>query len=171
MNMNKVMLIGRLGKDPEVRYTNSGSAVANFSVATTDTWKDKSGQKQERTEWHNVVVWARLADFAQNYLKKGKLIYLEGRLQTRDWTDNQNVRHWKTEIVANTINFMEKLSDSPGGGAPRDAGSYQAPPPEAAQQPDPGQEPAPAPEPGPGQDPGPQEPPPENAYVEDDIPF
>ena len=152
MNLNKVMLIGRLGRDPEIRYTNSGSAVANFSIATTDTWKDKQGQKQERTEWHNIVAWARLADFAQNYLKKGKLIYVEGRLQTRDWTDDKNVKHYKTECVAHTINFMEKLGDSQGA--------------------------APSGGPAPSEDPGPQDPgPPANtggeqgAYVEDDIPF
>ncbi len=151
MNLNKVMLIGRLGQDPEVRYTNSGNAVANFSMATTDTWKDKGGQRQERTEWHKIVAWARLADFSQNYLKKGKLIYVEGRLQTRDWTDNQNVKHFRTEVVANTINFMEKLSDSPGAGAPRqDAGG----PPEQQQ------------------DDRPEEPPEmDAAYMEDDIPF
>jgi len=150
MNLNKVMLIGRLGRDPEMRYTNSGSAVANFSIATTDTWKDKQGQKQERTEWHNLVAWGRLADFCQNYLKKGKLIYVEGRLQTRDWTDNQNVKHYRTEIVANTINFMEKLGDS--SGAPQGQGSYQSPP---------------------QQDRGPDgpPPPPDSAYLEDDIPF
>lgn len=157
MNLNKVMLIGRLGRDPEIRYTNSGSAVANFSLATTDTWKDKGGQRQERTEWHNIVAWGRLADFSQNYLKKGKLIYVEGRLQTRDWTDNQNVKHWKTETVANTINFMEKLGEGEGRGqdqgAPQGGGT-------------------------PYEDPGPQDPgpPPEQggeggAYVEDDIPF
>ena len=153
MNLNKVMLIGRLGRDPEIRYTSSGSAVANFSMATTDTWKDKQGQKQERTEWHNIVAWGRLADFSQNYLKKGKLIYVEGRLQTRDWTDKENVKHYKTETVANTINFMEKLGDSQGQGAPGDA-------------------------PGPYEDPGPQDPGPptdqggeQGAYVEDDIPF
>ena len=153
MNLNKVMLIGRLGRDPEIRYTNSGSAVANFSVATTETWKDKQGQRQERTEWHNIVAWGRLADFSQNYLKKGKLIYVEGRLQTRDWTDKDNVKHYKTETVANTINFMEKLSDSQGQGAPGAA-------------------------PGPYEDPGPQDPGPpadtgdeQGAYVEDDIPF
>jgi single-strand DNA-binding protein len=153
VNLNKVMLIGRLGRDPEIRYTNSGSAVANFSMATTDTWKDKQGQKQERTEWHNIVAWGRLADFSQNYLKKGKLIYVEGRLQTRDWTDKENVKHYKTETVANTINFMEKLGDSQGQGAPSGA-------------------------PGPYEDPGPQDPGPpadtgdaQGAYVEDDIPF
>ncbi|MCZ6472545.1 MAG: single-stranded DNA-binding protein [SAR324 cluster bacterium] len=157
MNLNKVMLIGRLGRDPEIRYTNSGSAVANFSLATTDTWKDKGGQKQERTEWHNIVAWGRLADFSQNYLKKGKLIYVEGRLQTRDWVDNQNVKHWKTETVANTINFMEKLGESgeaASGGAP---GPYNDPGPQEPPQQDPG----PPPEQG-GED---------GAYVEDDIPF
>ena len=155
MNLNKVMLIGRLGKDPEVRYTNSGSAVANFSIATSENWKDKSGQKQERTEWHNLVVWGKLADFAQNYLKKGKLIYVEGRLQTRDWTDQQNVRHFKTEIVAHTINFMEKLTDSPAGGgaSPDQGGGYQ--------------------QNAPSQPPPQQEAPPDmdGAYMEDDIPF
>ena len=112
MNLNKVMLIGRLGRDPEIRYTNSGSAVANFSIATTETWKDKQGERQERTEWHNIVAWGALASFAQNYLAKGKLVYVEGRLQTRDWTDNQNVKRYKTECVANTIRFMEKQGDS-----------------------------------------------------------
>jgi len=118
MNLNKAMIIGRLGRDPEIRYTAGGSAVANFSIATTDNWKDKSGQKQERTEWSNIVAWGRLADFAQNHLKKGKLIYVEGRLQTRDWTDNQNVKHYRTEVVANTINFMEKLIDGEGYNPP-----------------------------------------------------
>ncbi len=151
MNLNKAMLIGRLGRDPETRYTNSGSAVANFSIATTDTWKDKQGQKQERTEWHNIVAWGRLADFAQNYLKKGKLIYVEGRLQTRDWMDSQNVKHYKTEVVANTINFMEPKGEG-GPGASQGGGAYQDPGPQ-----DPG-----PPAPQPGED---------GAYVEDDIPF
>ena len=158
MNLNKVMLIGRLGRDPEVRYTNSGSAVANFSMATTDTWKDKQGQRQERTEWHNIVAWGRLADFAQNYLKKGKLIYVEGRLQTRDWTDNQNVKHWKTECVANTINFMEKLGDGEGQAPSAGSGPYNDPGP---------QDPGPPPEDMGGQG----NPADQGAYVEDDIPF
>ena len=127
------MLIGRLGRDPEIRYTNSGAAVANFSIATTDNWKDKSGNKQERTEWTNIVAWGRLADFAQNHLKKGKLVYVEGRLQTQDWMDKQNVKHYKTEVVASTINFMEKMGDgegqqdqqqTQGGPPPMDEGPY-----------------------------------------------
>lgn len=122
MNLNKAMIIGRLGRDPEIRYTNSGSAVANFSIATSESWKDKSGNKQEKTEWHNIVAWGRLADFAQNHLEKGKLIYVEGRLQTSDWMDKQNVKHYKTEVIAHTINFMEKLDasekqDQPAGQA------------------------------------------------------
>ena len=106
------MLIGRLGRDPEIKYTNSGTAVANFSIATSESWKDKNGQKQERTEWHGIVAWGKLAEFAQNYLKKGNLIYAEGRLQTRDWTDEVGVKHYRTETVVTTINFMEKKGDS-----------------------------------------------------------
>lgn len=111
-NLNKALLIGRLGKDPEVRYTKAGGAVANFSVATTSTWKDGQGQKQEATEWHDIVAWGQKADFANDYLKKGMLIYVEGRLQTTDWTDKENVKRYKTEIVANDIKFMEKRSDA-----------------------------------------------------------
>ena len=111
MTLNKAMLIGNLGRDPEVRYTQRGDSVANFSVATSHSWKDRSGQRQEKTEWHNIVVWGGLADFTQNYLKKGKQVYLEGRLQTSEWTDNQNVRHFKTEIVAENIRFVGKNED------------------------------------------------------------
>ena len=154
-SINKVMLIGNLGKDPEIRYTKSGSAVANFSIATNESWKDKEGNRQERTEWHNIVAWGKLADFAQNYLKKGKSVYLEGRIQTRDWVDNQDVKHYKTEIVANTIQFVGPRDEGEQGGrgpAPDREGS--------------GGPPAPYPEPSQG---GPQ--PDEGAYLEDDIPF
>jgi single-strand DNA-binding protein len=117
MTLNKAMLIGRLGKDPEVRYTKSGDPVASFSLATDDNWKDKQGNRQERTEWHNIVAWGKLADFAQNYLKKGRQVYVEGRIQTRDWTDNQSVKHYKTEVVANSIRFIGPNPDgSPRGG-------------------------------------------------------
>ena len=88
-SLNKVMLIGNLGRDPEIRYTQAGSAVANFSLATTDRWTDRQGQRQERTEWHDIVAFDRLADLAQNYLKKGKSVYIEGRLQTRSWEDKE----------------------------------------------------------------------------------
>jgi single-strand DNA-binding protein len=153
-NLNKVMLIGRLGRDPEVRYTKSGSAVANIRMATTDFWKDRDGNRQERTEWHTVVAWGRLADLAQNYLKKGRLIYVEGRLQTRDWTDNQNVKRYATEIVANNIQFLER----------QDAAAARQERPEAPPQAGVERGAAPYPEEA-------GEPTEEGAYLEDDIPF
>ena len=110
--INKVILVGRLGKDPEVRYTGSGSAVANFSVATDDSWTDKSGERQTRTEWHNVVAWARLAEICGEYLNKGKLVYIEGRLQTREWEDRDGNRRWTTEVVANEMKMLSRGDDS-----------------------------------------------------------
>ena len=101
-NLNKVMLIGRLGQDPEIRYTQSGSAVANATIATNDYWTDKKGEKQERTEWHSLVLWGKLADLAQSYLKKGSQVYVEGRIQTRDWEDDQSQKHYKN-IASLTI--------------------------------------------------------------------
>ena len=112
-NLNKVMLIGRLGQDPEIRYTQSGSAVANATIATNDYWTDKQGGKQERTEWHSLVLWGKLADLAQSYLKKGSQVYVEGRLQTRDWEDQQGQKHYKTEVVVTTMQFLDsKMADS-----------------------------------------------------------
>ena len=112
-NLNKVTLIGRLGQDPEIRYTQSGSAVANTTIATNDYWTDKQGEKQERTEWHSLVMWGRLADLAQSYLKKGSQVYVEGRLQTRDWEDQQGQKHYKTEVVVTTMQFLDsRISES-----------------------------------------------------------
>ncbi len=120
-NLNKVMLIGRLGQDPEIRYTQSGSAVANATIATNDYWTDKQGEKQERTEWHSLVLWDRLADLAQSYLKKGSQVYVEGRLQTRNWEDQQGQKHYKTEVVVTTMQFLDTKSsesvDHPVGGS------------------------------------------------------
>ena len=117
-SLNKVMLIGNLGKDPEIRYTQAGSAVANFSLATTDRWTDKQGNRQEKTEWHDIVAFDRLADLAQNYLKKGKSIYVEGRLQTRSWEDQQGQKRYRTEVVANVFQFLDsKSSDGDSGGS------------------------------------------------------
>ena len=111
-NLNKVTLIGRLGQDPEIRYTQSGSAVANATIATNDYWTDKQGEKQERTEWHSLVLWGKLADLAQSYLKKGSQVYVEGRLQTRDWEDQQGQKHFKTEVVVTTMQFLDsRISD------------------------------------------------------------
>lgn len=106
--VNKVILIGRLGRDPEVRYTPSGDAVANFSIATSEDWTDKdSGEKKERTEWHNIVAWRRLGEICGEYLKKGSQVYIEGRLQTRSWTDKEDVKRYRTEIIANSVQFLD----------------------------------------------------------------
>ena len=101
--INKVILIGNLGADPELRYTQSGTAVATLSVATTRSWKDQTGEKQEETEWHRCIVWAQSAEFCGKYLKKGMKIYLEGRLQTRKWQDQSGNDKYTTEIIANEI--------------------------------------------------------------------
>ena len=115
-SLNKVMLIGNLGRDPEIRYTQAGSAVANFSIATTDRWTDRQGQRQERTEWHDIVVFDRLADLAQNYLKKGKSVFIEGRLQTRSWEDPQGQKRYRTEVVANGMQFLDTRPQGEEGG-------------------------------------------------------
>ena len=104
--VNKVILIGRLGGDPEVRYTTGGNAVANFNVATNESWTDKSGQKQERTEWHRIVVWGKLGELCGQYLSKGRQAFIEGRLQTREWADKEGNKRHTTEIVAQNIQFL-----------------------------------------------------------------
>ncbi|HEX8818885.1 MAG TPA: single-stranded DNA-binding protein [Archangium sp.] len=104
--VNKVILIGNLGADPEVRFTPGGQAVANFRIATSDTWTDKNGQKQERTEWHRIVVWGKLAELCGEYLKKGRQCFVEGRLQTREWTDKEGRKNYTTEVVANGVTFL-----------------------------------------------------------------
>ena len=120
MSVNKVILIGRLGQNPEVRYTPSGAAVANFSVATNESWSDKSGQKQERTEWHKVVVWGKLAELCNQYLAKGRQVYLEGRLQTREWKDKEGQIKYTTEVQAQSVQF---LGGQAGAGAERGQGA------------------------------------------------
>ena len=102
-SLNKVLLIGNLGSDPELRYTSSGVAVANFNIATSMKWNDPDGNAQERTEWHSIVAWRKLAEICGEWLKKGGRVYVEGRLQTRTWDDKNGVKHWKTEIVADDI--------------------------------------------------------------------
>lgn len=117
--VNKVILVGHLGKDPEVRYSPNGGAVTNITLATSESWKDKtSGEKQERTEWHRVVFFGRLAEIAGEYLKKGAQIYLEGRLQTRKWQDKEGQDRYTTEIVANE---MQMLGSRAGQGAPAES--------------------------------------------------
>lgn len=127
--INKVILVGNLGKDPEVRYSPNGQAVANCTIATSESWKDKtSGEKQERTEWHRVVFFGRLAEIAGEYLKKGAQIYVEGRLQTRKWQDKEGKERYTTEIVANE---MQMLGSRGGAGMPSEpahepAGAYES---------------------------------------------
>ena len=114
--INKVILIGRLGSDPEVRYTPSGVAVANFSIATSEEWTDKdSGEKKERTEWHRIVAWRRLGEICGEYLSKGRQVYVEGRLQTRSWDDRDGNKKYTTEIVASDIQFLGSRETSDGG--------------------------------------------------------
>jgi len=106
MSVNKVILLGRLGQEPELKYTPGSSAVCNFTLATTENWTDKKGQKQEKTEWHKVVVWGKLAEICNMHLKKGKQAYVEGRLQTRSWDDKNDVKRYITEINAFTVQFV-----------------------------------------------------------------
>ena len=117
-SLNKVMLIATLGKDPEVRYTTSGTAVASFSVATNEKFKNRNGEWEERTEWHNIILWGRLAEIAGEYLTKGKPVYLEGRLQTRKWQDREGKDRYTTEIVAERMQMLgvRNGSENSGGG-------------------------------------------------------
>ncbi len=112
-SVNKVILVGNLGRDPEVRYMPNGDAVCNFSIATTDNWKDKSGVRQEKTEWHNIVMYRRLAEIAGEYLKKGRPVYIEGSLQTRKW-EKDGVTRYSTEIIANQMQMLGSRGDSGG---------------------------------------------------------
>ena len=104
--VNKVILIGNLGKDPEVRHLEGGATVCNFPLATTESYKDKNGQRQDQTEWHNIVLWRGLADVAEKYLKKGSQIYLEGKLRTRTWDDKEGNKHYKTEVVGESFTML-----------------------------------------------------------------
>jgi single-strand DNA-binding protein len=105
-SLNKVLLIGNLGSDPEVRYTAGGQAVANFTMATNESWKDKAGEKQERVEWHRITVWGKLAELCGEYLNKGRKAYVEGRLQTREWKDKEGNDRQTTEVVAENVIFL-----------------------------------------------------------------
>ena len=116
-SVNKVTLIGNVGKDPEIRYTQSGEPIANFSLATSESWTDKSGQKQEKTEWHRVVLFGRQAEIAGEYLKKGRSVYIEGRLQTRKYTDKDGVEKYSTEIVGDRMQLLGSREGAGGGDA------------------------------------------------------
>jgi len=125
--LNKVLLIGRLGKDPEVRYTTTGGSVATFSIATNENWTDKNGQKQERTEWHRIVAWGKLGEICGQYLAKGREAFVEGRLQTREWTDKEGHKRYTTEIVASNVQFLGGPSDKASTHSDFAAPTFEAP--------------------------------------------
>ncbi len=124
--VNKVIIVGRLGANPEVRKVNSGQSVAHFNVATSENWVDNQGQKQERTEWHRIVVWGKLADICGQHLSKGRQVYVEGRLTTRQWEDKSGQKRYTTEIVANTVQFLGSPGERPSAGYNTDSDSAGA---------------------------------------------
>jgi single-strand DNA-binding protein len=126
MSVNRVILVGRLGKDPETRYTSSGQAVCNFSVATDESYKDRAGERQKRTEWHRIVVWGKQAEIAQQYLHKGSLLYLEGRIQTRQWDDREGQKRTTTEIVASNFRMLGGRGDASAAAAGAGGGAEAA---------------------------------------------
>ncbi|MBT7952190.1 MAG: single-stranded DNA-binding protein [Gammaproteobacteria bacterium] len=157
--VNKVILVGNLGNDPDIRYTAGGAAVANISLATTDSWKDKeSGEQQDRTEWHRIVFFGRLAEIVGEYLRKGSQVYVEGRLQTRKWQDKSGNDRYTTEIVANEMQMLGGRGGSGGGMG----NNEQSPPPMS--------ESSPGPSSGSGSGSG-SAPAAGNDFVDDDIPF
>lgn len=132
-SVNKVILVGNLGRDPEVRYMPNGEAVANFSIATTENWKDKDGNKQEKTEWHNIVMYRKLAEIAGEYLKQGRPVYIEGRLQTRKW-EKDGVTRYSTEIIADSMQMLGTKTGEHGSAQSQDSKPNEqkdAPPPPA----------------------------------------
>ena len=127
-SVNKVILVGNMGQDPELRYTPSGAAVATLSIATNEAWRDNDGNQQDRTEWHRVVLWRKQAEFAGEYLKKGRKVYIEGRLQTRSWEDKDGNKRYTTEIIGDTLVSLDSRAEggsnsdfSPPAGAPTDS--------------------------------------------------
>lgn len=128
--VNKVILIGNLGADPELRHTSGGMAVANFRLATSEVWQDKDGKKQERVEWHHVVVWGKTAENCAEHLKKGRQVYVEGRNQTREWKDKDGRTNYTTEVVAHTVTFLGPKPEAAGPSQARAAPQPEPPPPD-----------------------------------------
>ena len=122
--LNKVMLIGNLGRDPELRYTQNGQAVANFTLATNESWNNKSGEREERTEWHRIVVWGKQAEVARDYLAKGRQLFVEGRIQTREWEDKEGQKRFTTEVIASNFVMLGRRDGGDGGppGPSQDSG-------------------------------------------------
>src|SRR5258706_13343254 len=137
-SVNKVILIGRLGKDPEIKSIPSGQTVAKFTIATDERFTDRNGEKQERTEWHNIVAWAKLAEICGQFLRKGKLVYIEGRIRTDSWEDKETKqKRYRTEIIAENMQMLDRKGDDEGGGGGgsyagtrKSTGSSSTPPPE-----------------------------------------
>ena len=129
MSVNKAILVGRLGRDPETRYTSAGQAVCNFTLATDETFRDRNGERQKRTEWHRIVVWGKLGELCGEYLAKGRQCFVEGRLQTREWTDKENKKNYTTEVVANNVVFLGGRGEGAGTGRPRANGASDFGPP------------------------------------------
>jgi single-strand DNA-binding protein len=127
-SVNKVILIGNLGRDPELRYTQSGQAVANFTLATTETWNKREGGREERTEWHRIVAWGRTAELCAQYLSKGRTVYVEGRLQTREWENREGQKQRTTEVVALSVQFLGGPRGSGSGAAPASGGGFDSGP-------------------------------------------
>ena len=152
--VNKVILIGNVGADPELRYTPGGTAVSNFNMATNESWTDSGGEKQERTEWHRIVVWGRLAEICNQYLRKGSKVYIEGRLQTRSWEGQDGQKRYTTEVVARDMQMLDSRDEM--GGA-MDGGGYSQPAAQPAGQP--------------AQQGGAPEPEPPPYAADDDLPF
>jgi single-strand DNA-binding protein len=124
--VNKVILIGNLGRDPELRYTQQGTAVANFTLATNENWTSRDGKREERTEWHRIVAWGKTAELCSQYLSKGRTVYIEGRLQTREWENKEGQKQKTTEIVAQSVQFLGGRGEGGEGGR---GGSGEPPPP------------------------------------------
>jgi single-strand DNA-binding protein len=141
MSVNKAILVGRLGRDPETRYTSGGQAVCNFTMATDETYKDRSGERQKRTEWHRIVVWGKQAEIAQQYLRKGSLVFVEGRIQSRQWDDREGQKRTTVEIVASNFRMLGSRSDgaaagaSAAGGAGMSSTEHESPAPAAEEMP------------------------------------
>ncbi|MEA2490666.1 MAG: single-strand DNA-binding protein [Acidobacteriota bacterium] len=128
-SVNKVILVGRLGKDPEIRSVPSGTSVAKFTIATDEKFTDRSGEKQERTEWHNIVAWGKLAEICGQYLKKGKLVYIEGSIRTDSWDDKESgQKKYRTEIIANTMQMLDRRDEAGSGGGGYGGGYSQSRP-------------------------------------------
>lgn len=125
--LNKVMLIGNLGKDPEVKTLDNGAKIATFPLATSETYKDKEGNRQTRTEWHNLVLWRGLADIAETYLHKGSQVYIEGRLSTRKWEDKEGNTRYTTEVIGDNLVLLSRANDQQQGGMGTSTGSFSAP--------------------------------------------